>query len=841
MAKLAGIDVRVLERFVHDTLGVFEEVKAVHDPTGEAGLTVKNVKNLPNIMVNGGDYGTWIRNTKDGEECTRLGFGLISFKKKRGIPILTGMCPLVAQLQDELREIRMEIIDANRDSWSSFLKAKNPRKLGVSDRDYKRQIENKIVNIFNEYHEGKRMDEMQEFLVGAGLCSLEGLVNEWDGFKFTPLRDFTEEDLARLNEVLGRNGCLVALKTFGKARQDVIARAREFKAEADAQPKHQAGGGGASLSGESVCDDSDEAEVEEDAEAGGGTEVEEGCTLPAPIEVMKTPAKGGKRKAGELVEPPPPKKAVKPKAEKARPPPYQPRAEELKRWGARLPEERTRIVYEIDLLSDSPLDTSSVARSMEVICQKRMVQLGKNSKSWCVLSDELKLHRVEGDASAMVRRFVTQDLRMMLSKSSNERVQDYASFPWSATQINDIVTEFSALVTYPDHMKQMNKSVGLFPTAGGTLYDFATGTVRPRTGEDNFTFESAVKYIEDDEWTEEADMEMRDYLTPFCMIMDEDGELVFDPEKHQMVVDWLKHIFAGKSMKVVLVLLGKIGNNGKSALFECVLKTILSEFQKPLNPSVYLLTPGQKSNITTDLVCLGNSRLVVGKELKDADKFDVAKLNSVTGGDAITNRIMYGGEETLISTAGIAIHSNKMATFDTQDSQAFLARLAIWEFFVTFPPDEKFKERLRSNEFCSKFFTYVCRHGDCEQTFVPCASSRHAQAKVVAIMRSAVESSVEDFVETQCTRVKFDPRNRTGTSTLVVDFVSALTLFRKKQLGMNVKALTKSALTKRITPLGITQGHSGAVYWYEGLVMEPPSCEEECGASAGCGVGVRSR
>ena len=316
VAKLAGIDVPVLERFVHDTLGVFEEAKAVHDPTGEAGLTVKNVKNLPNIMVNGGDYGTWIRNTKDGEECTRLCFGhLISFKKKRGIPILTGMCPLVAQLQDELREIRTEIIDANRDSWSSFLKAKNPRKLGVSDRDYKRQIENKIVNIFNEYHEGKRMDEMQEFLVGAGLCSLEGLVNEWDGFKFTPLRDFTEEDLARLNEVLGRNGSQVALKTFGKARQDVIARAREFKAEADAQPKHQAGGGGASLSGESVCDDSDEAEVEEDAEVEEGTEV-------------KTPAKGGKRKAGELVEPPPPKKAVKPKAEKARPPPYQPRAEE---------------------------------------------------------------------------------------------------------------------------------------------------------------------------------------------------------------------------------------------------------------------------------------------------------------------------------------------------------------------------------------------------------------------------------------------------------------------------------------------------------------------------------
>jgi hypothetical protein len=207
-ANVSGIPAPTLHIVVNDPQHFFDIVRVDYD--NPAGLTKKNTKNMANIMINGGNRGVWEYYQRKGEKVTRYCFGnWLSFEKKAPCPDLREgvICPIISALEAEIEAIRARVIQTNAEVWRPYLKEKFPRqpsnKKHATEEKYEKVIENKMVNIFNEYKEAcdeGGMDMLAHLILSRGLIASPGnLVNEWDGFKFRPSRTFTAEDLEEIS------------------------------------------------------------------------------------------------------------------------------------------------------------------------------------------------------------------------------------------------------------------------------------------------------------------------------------------------------------------------------------------------------------------------------------------------------------------------------------------------------------------------------------------------------------------------------------------------------------------------------------------------------------------
>ena len=843
LAKLAGMDVSIYERFVQDTESVFEEIKAVHDPTGEARLTVKHVKNIPNILLNGGSYDTWIRNTTDGEEVRRWSFTKMITCKKRGIPIQDGKCSIALELQSEMTAIRQEIINANWDAWSSFLKEKNPQKGSEHDRNYRRRIENKIVNIFNEFHEAEKMDEMRDVLESEGFCRREQLVNEWDGEKFPPLQPFGEDGLQRVNKRLQPLGGLVALKTFGKARQDIIARAREFKTTAEASMKR----GGGRSSDEAMTDEifgvMDEGEsqphvVTQSPSAGGGG-------------AGATPAKRDKRKVdssaggGGVVSAPKgkkekasaKKKKLAPaaegdddgddddgddddgdKAKKKAFQPFRPLESELKWWDDLPPEEKRRITTILDLLGMGTLDEATVPEAMGEIWGHHVKSLGKLDK-WAVWNNNTLLWHVEDDAFVKVKALVTKKVRTIFALHSNKNLQHFASVRLGrASTIANIVKGFGETERVRDStfMDKMDKAKGFLATRGGRVFNFADNTSRPRNQTDLWTYEAKARYLEDHEWTPENEAYAKHYFD--TMIVDRPGpDGVPITGMIGNLLDVSKATIAGKKLKTVTINVGAAGDNGKTTFFECVLRPMLGGKLMATAANAVFLKTRSTSEITTHLGVLEHARLAYAKEFDANDVFDTKGQKTIASGedgDFINHRGLHAANRDIETTCNLWAHTNVIPKFSSLD-KGFLNRLCIILFNQKYTEKSGFKVELAAH--LSDIFTYIVRHGNYVRPFVLCAEGRAAVAHQMQL--NTKDDLLPSFLAAKYQSEKL-AKPITGSyskwCTSADDLLSDFIAYREKH-GQKTGHPSKTALTLAMKEHGYDNVPSGKLVWYLGL------------------------
>lgn len=157
----------------------------------------------------------------------------------------------------------------------------------------------------------------------------------------------------------------------------------------------------------------------------------------------------------------------------------------------------------------------------------------------------------------------------------------------------------------------------------------------------------------------------------------------------QKLVDYLQRWFGycltGKTTEQVLAFFYGTGSNGKSTLTE-VLQTILGDFSITADRSV--LMQRNKSGVGDDLAPLRGSRLVSVSELNDGEVVDEAAVKTITGGDEISCRYLYGDYFTYRPTFKVIMFGNHKPNIRSQD-HGIWRRIHLIPFDRTFKPEER--------------------------------------------------------------------------------------------------------------------------------------------------------
>ncbi len=136
------------------------------------------------------------------------------------------------------------------------------------------------------------------------------------------------------------------------------------------------------------------------------------------------------------------------------------------------------------------------------------------------------------------------------------------------------------------------------------------------------------------------------------------------------------------------------GANGKSTLFSVVHK-VLGDYAGD-TPMQTLMQSRYGDQNTYDLAALEGRRLVIAQEGEASSKLAEAKLKSMTGGDPIPCRPIYGKPKTYDPRFKIVLVTNELPKIDGVD-EAIWRRIKVIPFNVTIPKDERdpyLKEKL---------------------------------------------------------------------------------------------------------------------------------------------------
>jgi putative DNA primase/helicase len=136
------------------------------------------------------------------------------------------------------------------------------------------------------------------------------------------------------------------------------------------------------------------------------------------------------------------------------------------------------------------------------------------------------------------------------------------------------------------------------------------------------------------------------------------------------------------------------GANGKSTLFSVVQK-VLGDYAGD-TPMQTLMQSRYGDQNTYDLAALEGKRLVIAQEGEASSKLAEAKLKSMTGGDPIACRPIYGKPKTYDPRFKIVLVTNELPKIEGVD-EAIWRRIKVIPFNVTIPKDERdpyLKEKL---------------------------------------------------------------------------------------------------------------------------------------------------
>lgn len=155
------------------------------------------------------------------------------------------------------------------------------------------------------------------------------------------------------------------------------------------------------------------------------------------------------------------------------------------------------------------------------------------------------------------------------------------------------------------------------------------------------------------------------------------------------------------------------GRNGKSVLCN-LLEKIMNKLFTAASKEVFIKEK-KSSGHTEHLMPLMNARLAVYSESDKKETLNESLLKSLTGGDSISIRAIYGKQFSFRPPAKYIMLTNHKPKFDTI-SQSILDRIIYIPFSARFSynpikceiqADDKFIEKL-TNEYLDEVFTFLC-------------------------------------------------------------------------------------------------------------------------------------
>ena len=248
---------------------------------------------------------------------------------------------------------------------------------------------------------------------------------------------------------------------------------------------------------------------------------------------------------------------------------------------------------------------------------------------------------------------------------------------------------------------KLNRVKNLLPIRNNQVIDLKTLKVRKRTQEDLFSFEIDVDFIESPEQLNHA-------TKFFSELMKGNQEVT------QYLQKVLGYCLTGETdQRSIFIAWGK-GSNGKSTMMD-LMKSVMGKFYVPVDKKVFIKDNSSGGSHTAHLIPLINARCAVYSETEDGDKLNAGLIKSLTGGDEISARQLYGTQFSFRPVAKYVILTNEKVEININDD-AMVDRFVYLPFearFVDNPKNGEFKrdvnfiESLKS-KYLDEIFSWLC-------------------------------------------------------------------------------------------------------------------------------------
>jgi putative DNA primase/helicase len=218
---------------------------------------------------------------------------------------------------------------------------------------------------------------------------------------------------------------------------------------------------------------------------------------------------------------------------------------------------------------------------------------------------------------------------------------------------------------------EFDKQQLLLPCANGVL-DLRTGELRPGKREDMLTRNTGFDY--------NAEARCPRFDKFLLEIMSEDEEMVA----------YLWRVFGyaltGDTSERAFFMMHGSGRNGKSTLVE-TLQALVGAYSQAARFETFLQKYQTRNDPRDDLAILAGARLVVAQEADESKTLDAALIKTLTGGDTVVARFLYGVNFEFKPTFKLFLVTNHSPKIN-ESSHALWDRLHYIPFEKRFTDDE---------------------------------------------------------------------------------------------------------------------------------------------------------
>ena len=244
------------------------------------------------------------------------------------------------------------------------------------------------------------------------------------------------------------------------------------------------------------------------------------------------------------------------------------------------------------------------------------------------------------------------------------------------------------------------------------------------------------------------------------------------------------------------------GANGKSTLVN-VLSKLLGDYS--VNAAANTLMASNNNSLGDDLIRLAGARLITVAETEYGQRFAEAKIKSITGGDKITGRPLYGNWIEFKPVGKIVLSTNARPEIRGADD-------GIWRRIREVPFECHFPEEKQDRELAKKLYEEIS--GILNWAVEGCLKW---QKVGLSIPKKVLESTldyrqemdtIECFIEDKC---QFEPNQISSVSNVYEQY-------REWCLANGKQPNTKVQFGKSLSKKGFDQRRTSAGRYWQGLI-----------------------
>ena len=276
-------------------------------------------------------------------------------------------------------------------------------------------------------------------------------------------------------------------------------------------------------------------------------------------------------------------------------------------------------------------------------------------------------------------------------------------------------------------------------------------------------------------------------------------------ESKQELIDYLQRFvgysLTGRTTEQVLVFLYGTGANGKTTLAN-IIEQLLGDFAAVADRSLLMHRDNRTSS--NDVAALRGARLVKVSELNDGERLDEASVKTMTGGDMVSCRFLYGEFFSYYPDYKILLLGNYKPKVRGRDLGIW-RRIHLLPFKVAIPEserDQKLFEKLKAE--LPGILAWAVR-GCLEWQRMGLKPPAGVRDEVEAYRHS--EDIFRQWIEERCV---LGEAEKSPASELLLSFINF----------SNWRNITSTKFGRMLSEAGFTRGVSGKTYW-QGISVNP--------------------